>query len=141
MKARSLGLLVVAALTLALRAEEKPVPLDATVSKVPLDWNDPKWWEIQSQKTRGISLGKSDYVLRGPLLETFRRPARPVGERGWARKFFDLPVVNLLVPQPMPTAGGGQGRYLAWGENDAPWSAVSTRSRGGSSSGLLGVSW
>jgi hypothetical protein len=131
----------VAALTLALRAGEKPVPLDATVSKAPLDWNDPKWWEIQGQRPGGLSLGQSDYVLRGPLVETFRRPPRPAGERGWARKFFDLPVVNLFVPQPLPKAGGSPGRYLAWGESDSPWSAVSTRSRGGSSGGLLGVTW
>jgi hypothetical protein len=140
MQARLLGLVGLVALALALRAEEKPVSLNATVSKPPLDWNDPRWWEIRDRETGGISLGKSEYVLRGPLVESFRRPARPAGERRWTRKILDLPVVNLLVPQPMPTAGGGPRRYLAWGESDAPWSSVGTR-RDGGSSGLIGVTW
>jgi hypothetical protein len=116
--------------------------LDATVSRPPLDWNDPRWWEIQRSRTGGISLGKSDYILRGPVVETFRRPYWSASEGHWTRKLLNMPVVNLFVPLPMPKAGGPPGKYLAWGESDAPWSTISTRERGGGSSGgLLGVTW
>lgn len=141
MLTRLLSLLVLALLALALRAEEKPTALDATASRKPLDWNDPQWWMSRDLKPARITLGKSDFVLRGPLIQTFHPPARPAGEYHWTRRILDLPVVNLFVPQPMPPVGGPRKGYWSWGESDAPWGAIATHSRGGSSGGLVGLSW
>ena len=126
-------------LALALRADVQPARLDATVSRAPLDWKDPRWWEIQRSRSGGVSLGQSDYTLRGPLVETFRRPSWSASGEHWTRKLLNLPVVNLFVPLPMPPAGGPPVKYLAWGESGAPWSTLTSRERASSTS--VGVAW
>src|SRR5690349_2740538 len=100
MQTRLLGWMAFVAIAITLRGQDKPTVLDATVSKTPLDWNESRWWDIQRGRTNGISLGKSDYVLQGPLVETFRRPSWSATGGHWTRKLLALPVVNLFVPLP-----------------------------------------
>ena len=59
-----------------------------------------------------ITLGRSDFVFSGPLVEGFRRlPHEENLSRG--QRFLRLPVVRLFVPKPMPVPAEG-GKYFAW---------------------------
>jgi len=117
---------------LTLRADEKPAQaqLNTSTPRKILDWDDPQWWELMGetrQKSPGVSLGESDVVVRGPLVDTFRVAPPSRGERSLGEKILDLPIVSLFVPQPMPVSRGG-GKYFAWGDRDRPWATVAGRS-------------
>jgi len=133
MNANSLATVVFVLFVLAVRAEERPSQLDALGvfgSKKVLDWDDPKWWEGMRKQSSGISLGKSDIVVKGPLVDTFRRAPRSSRDRSLGEKILNLPILSLFVPQPMPRPGRG-GKYFSWGEREAPWSMVSASSTPG----------
>ncbi len=92
-----------------------------------LQWNtNQSHWDRILQEPRPIPelrLGKSGFVIGGPLIETFRGRRLPTdASRG--RKFLALPVVNLFVPQRMPQPPGGTGRYFAWRNNTRSWSEI-----------------
>jgi hypothetical protein len=74
-----------------------------------------------------ISLGKSDFVLSGPLIEGFRR-LPPVENLSRGQKFLRLPLVRLFVPKPMPWPDDG-GKYFAWRNSSLPWALASSRPR------------
>jgi len=60
-----------------------------------------------------IALGKSDFVLSGPLVAGFRKlPPQPDLTR--AQKFLRLPLIRLIVPGPMENPPGGTGKYFTW---------------------------
>jgi hypothetical protein len=60
-----------------------------------------------------IVLGKSDFVIGGPLIAGLRKlPPREDLSRG--QKFLRLPIIRLLVPGPMENPPGGTGKYFAW---------------------------
>jgi hypothetical protein len=144
MNANAIVTVVFLSLVLALRAQERPAPLDASSQKKILDWNDPKWWEAMrktspDQKSTGISLGKSDFVMSGPLIETFRRAPRSSGDQSLIERMRHWPIVSLFVPQPMPWPSGG-GKYFAWGERDVPWSVLADRPIPGPQGALMSVS-
>jgi hypothetical protein len=85
-----------------------------------------------------IRLGKSEYVVSGPLVETFRPVKPPPPNRTWADKLLGLPIVNLFVPQPMPLPPGG-GKYFFWGEREIAWSTLMDTPIPGPQSTLLSV--
>ena len=126
-------------LALTLRAEDKPAQLDAFGPKKVLDWDDPKWWEAMKHKSSAIALGKSDFAVSGPLVETFRVAPRSSAERNLGEKILKLPIVSLFVPQPMPVFRG-EGKYFLWGERPLPWAAVGARSMLPPQGGLISVS-
>ncbi|HEX4265867.1 MAG TPA: hypothetical protein VH597_16155 [Verrucomicrobiae bacterium] len=72
-----------------------------------------------------IALGKSDFVLSGPLVEGFRR-LPPAENLSRGQKFLRLPVIRLFVPKPMPWPEDG-GKYFAWHNNSLPWTLASSR--------------
>jgi len=133
MNANTLLTVVFVSFLLNARAEERPSTVDAFGafgSKKVLDWDDPKWWEGMKSRTSGISLGNSDVILQGPLVDTFRFAPRSPSDRSLGEKILNLPILSLFVPQPMPKPARG-GSYLAWGERAAPWSVVSAISSPG----------
>jgi hypothetical protein len=137
MNARTL--LVTAALalpTLTLRAQEQPAQLDATTTLK--TWETPKWEVPVEQRAMPLKLGKSDFVVSGPLVDTFRLRPRGETERTLGQKILDLPIVNMFVPEPWPKPSR-QGKYFAWGEREVPWSAASDRQRSGPSGVLVSV--
>ena len=74
-----------------------------------------------------ITLGKSDFVFSGPLVEGFRRlPHQENLSRG--QKFLRLPLVRLFVPKPMPMPPEG-GKYFAWRSDQCslPWTRAASR--------------
>lgn len=89
-------------------------------------WNtDPRYWERalrEPKEYRDLKIGRSDYVIRGPLVDSVRR-RRATSNESPGRRFLRLPIVRLFVPQPMPEPPGG-GRYFLWGESSRPWSAL-----------------
>jgi hypothetical protein len=103
-------------------AADAPLQGSATTKRTPLDWNDPRWWERMSKDRRTIlRIAEKDYTVSGPLVDTFRaRPRRPA-DRNLAQQILDLPVINLFVPQPMPTAPKTGGAYFKWGDGEQPW--------------------
>jgi hypothetical protein len=144
MRANTFFSIAFVSFALAMRAEEPPARLGAFAPTKTLDWDDPKWWNVMRDKSAaeaspGLKLGKSDYVLKGPLANTFRLVPRSSGERSLARKLLDLPIVNLFVPQPMPMLPHG-GKYFAWSESDRPWSMIADRPIPGPQSTLLSIS-
>ena len=130
-------------LTLAVQAQEKPSQLDATTPKSQyLDWQDPEWWQRDwNREEMKLSVGKSDYVVQGPLVETFTVYRRSDSQdRSLGQKILNLPIVNLFVPQPIAKPTGREGKYLAWGQRDQPWSTLADRGIPGPV-GLMSVSW
>jgi hypothetical protein len=75
-----------------------------------------------------IALGKSDFVLGGPLVAGFRRlPYQADLSRG--QKFLRLPIIRLFVPGPMENPPGGTGKYFAWRNEDSAsaWTVAASR--------------
>lgn len=75
-----------------------------------------------------IALGKSDYVISGPLVTGLRKLPRE-DNLGLGRKFLRLPIIRLFVPGPMERPPGGTGKYFAWRNVDSPlpWTAAASR--------------
>ena len=144
MNASALVTIVFVSFTLSLHAADGPAQLDTSAPKKILDWNDKRWWEAMKQtdpnrKSPNLSLGKSDFVVKGPLVETFRPGPRPAGDQSLIEKMRRWPIVSLFVPQPMPWPSGG-GKYFAWGERDVPWSVLGDRPIPGPQGALVSVS-
>jgi len=82
-----------------------------------------------------VRLGKSGLAAKGPVVEGIVSK-RATGERSLGKRLAELPVVRMVVPQPMaPTPGGG--KYFRWGESDRPWIAVAQEATTASTSGNL----
>jgi len=141
MNARIICFVVLLSLDLALDAEEPLMQLDIVSPRKRFEWVNPKPSDDPlGQKSVGIRLGKSDYIARGPLIDTFRlAPPRDSGERSLARKILNLPIVNIFVPGPMPKPTR-TGKYFAWGEHDTPWPVLTDRPIPGPQSTLVSVS-
>jgi len=78
--------------------------------------------------TPAIALGKSDYVISGPLVAGLRK--LPHEENlSLGRKFLRLPIIRLIVPGPMGRPPGGTGKYFAWRNDncDLPWTVAASR--------------
>ena len=60
-----------------------------------------------------VALGKSDFVISGPLVAGFRK-LPPAPDLTRAQRFLRLPVIRLFVPGPMERPPGGTGKYFAW---------------------------
>ena len=67
-----------------------------------------------------VSVGRGEFVVRGPLVETFRRP-REWSDLSLGQKVLSLPLVNLFVPMKMQKPPGGGGKYFAWGPRSQAW--------------------
>jgi hypothetical protein len=141
MKTSALIALALGMFVWALRAEEKPTQFDATTKrKSVLDWDDPEWWQRDSKHEPKFSIGKHDFEVSGPLIETFRGPRRTWSDLSLGEKIVNLPIVNLFVPQPFTVGSRRESKYLAWGEKDKPWSDVAEAGRGGPA-GLISISY
>jgi hypothetical protein len=134
---------------LAVQAEEQPTQVDVLspdqmgLRKDYIDWNDPKWWEAMQRKEDTLQIGKSDFVIHGPVLRTFRRGPR-WSELSLGEKIISLPILNLFVPQPMyvdarPRNGVRASDYFKWSEDPRPWAVTGDRPIGGP--GLINVSY
>jgi hypothetical protein len=119
----------------ALRADEKPDQLKSAAEIAP--WTSKHelghWERVLREKSEpaGVQLGKSDYIVSGPLVDALHRKKAPA-DRSLGRKLLGLPVVRLFVPQPMPSPPGG-GKYFRWGESDRPWVDIASGAPGGNS--------
>lgn len=138
MNANGLIAVVFVSCLLTLEAQERPAQFDASKTTLP-EWGVSKWEEFLEPKPVRPTLGKSDFVMSGALVETFRATPRPAGERTRAQKFLSLPMVNMIVPGPMPKTGRG-GKYFAWGDREESWSVVSARPTSGPQGVLVSVS-
>ena len=145
MNSRRLGAAILAALALPVWAEEPVAQFDALapIHSLP-HWNDPALWEkhLRPKSTAStIALGKSDFVIRGPLVDALRPVRRPVqSERSLGQKLMSLPIMNLFVPQPMPVPPGGDRKYFVWGERAVSWAEQADRDVHGPQCALISVS-
>ena len=122
-------LLVFAVMSLAhaAAARDEQSTFNATAShRARTQWNtDPKYWERVLREPKEFSdlqIGRSDYMVSGPLVEGLRR-RRSSPDLSLGKRLLRLPVVRLLVPLPMASPPGG-GRYFLWGESSRPWTMV-----------------
>jgi hypothetical protein len=107
-------------------SEVQPLFNATPTPKAQTQWNtDPQYWErilLEPNELLDMKLGKSDYVISGPMVDGLRRrrssPDLNLGER-----ILRLPILRLLVPDPIPSPLGGR-RYFLWGESSRPWTAV-----------------
>jgi hypothetical protein len=109
------------------QAEDSPPKYGVSTSAPSrTEWNtNPAYWERALSEKRvspELRIGKSGFVIRGPVVEGFRRQ-RSSGDRSLGKRLLGLPVVRLFVPQPMASPPGG-GKYFRWGESDRPWTAL-----------------
>src|SRR5258705_10758308 len=96
--------LVFGSCLLTLGAQERPAQFDASKTALP-QWNSLKIEELMEPRPTRITLGKSDFVMSGALVETFRTQPRYSSDRTLAQKILSLPIINMFVPEPMPKAG------------------------------------
>lgn len=133
MKAQIVPLALLMAAAIVTRGEETPGSLSTSPS---MKWNtDPAYWDkVLTQKAAGgLKLGKSDFVLGGPIVDGLRRrPADP--NRGFGQKFLGFPVVRWFVPLKTPGPPGG-GKYFRWGESEQAWASIAGGAAAASSSG------
>lgn len=120
------------AAALAVQAEEQPTRLDlahpesAVLRRNYITWDDPAWWAAMRTKDDRVVIGRSDYTVQGPIVNTFRR-APNWSDLTPAQKIISLPIVSLFVPQPMniePRRSLAMRDYIKWGEDDRPWSNI-----------------
>lgn len=118
-------------------------PESQVLKRHAVDWNDPEWWQAMQKKDTSMQIGRSDYVVEGPVFRSFRRP-RNWSERTLGEKISSLPIVSLFVPQPMPVEQRSirdlrATDYFRWGNHDQPWANIADRPLGGP--GLIAVSY
>jgi len=128
MKTKVFLLCFVSALTAF--AEDPPSQFHVTMSKaLPLTEAERQKNFLEAKRTAPvITLGKSDFVLSGPLVEGFRKLPPQEGLTR-AQKFLRLPVIRLFVPGPMPNPPGGTGKYFAWRSSECSLSWPEAASR------------
>jgi hypothetical protein len=115
-------------------AQDSAVQINST-SLPPVHWNTDAahWdkWITERRSSAVVALGKSDFVLSGPIIEGFR-PLHKSENLSIGQKILRLPVIRLLVPRPMESPPE-TGKYFAWrGESNRPWTAIA---EGGSAGG------
>jgi hypothetical protein len=143
MNARILVTTFLFSVTLSPRAADGPFRPAAAASLRPAtNWDaDSKLWkDLLTGRTHSsvIRIASSDFVVSGPVIEGFR-PRRFTGDRSLGQKLLGLPIVRLVVPQPMPVPPGGGGKYFAWGESRRSWTAIAAGApAGGEFSGAAG---
>jgi len=111
-------------------AADPPARYDSTAIVPPIPLNGESAWRpllASKPEFQPITLGKSDFVISGPLIEGFRRSPRSEN-LSLRQKFLRLPVIRMVVPQPMEQPPG-TGKYFAWRNVDctAPWPAAASR--------------
>jgi hypothetical protein len=128
MKTKVFLLCFVSALTAF--AADPPSLFTATMSKsMPLTEAERQKNFLEARRDHPvIALGKSDFVLSGPLVAGLRKlPPRENLTR--TQRFLRLPVIRLFVPGPMENPPGGTGKYFAWrtSECSLPWTEAASR--------------
>jgi len=97
-----------------------------TTPKAQTQWNtDPKYWDPVLREPKefpDLKLGKSDYMISGPLIDGLRR-RRSSPDLNLGKRILRLPILCPFVPGPMPSPPGS-GRYFLWGESSRPWTSV-----------------
>lgn len=105
-------------------APTKDLPMKTDVLSSP---NSAATWEVSprlwiTKEPEGLRpLHKGGFTISGPLIQGLR-PYPRTAERSPIGKVLDLPVIRMLVPQPIPKPSGG-GKYFAWGRTRRPWSS------------------
>jgi hypothetical protein len=150
MKTRLWVLAVAGVMALTGRIEAQVVQGQSTTEEnTYLDWDDPRWWGYISTHQEaepafhgaGVQVGKSDYKVSGPFVETFK----VYHDRSWSdlsvlEKMESIPILNLFVPQPMPIASRQGIKYFKWGESDQPWVNIADHGMPGPSVSLFAIS-
>jgi hypothetical protein len=141
MNVKLLFLPIFSALALFARAGEPPAELDTPASfKAATGWHtDPKHWDQllrERNDSPGLRIGKSDFAISGSIIEGLRS-RRSSLDRNLGQKLLSFPVVRLFVPQRMPSAPGGGGKYFAWGQSSRPWASIASGSSPGSALNLI----
>ena len=107
-------------------ARDEQSHFTTTTPQAQTQWNtDRKYWERvlrEPKELPDVKIGKSDFVISGPLIDGLRR-WRSSPDLSLGKRILRLPIVRLFVPLPMPSPPGG-GRYFLWGESTRPWTAV-----------------
>src|SRR5438046_2305242 len=118
-------------------AEEPSLRLDAGPSKWSLEPRVGEEVIIEKTEPASIPLGKTDFVVSGPVIEALRARAYKT-ERNLGQKILGLPIIRLFVPQRMPSPPTSGGSYFAWrGTSTRPW--VETVSGGAGVPGATGL--
>jgi hypothetical protein len=123
--------------------------------KATTEWKyDPAVWRDLFAEKRDeptIAIGRSDVVVRGPMVDTFRRPRSSRSDLSLGQKILSLPVINLFVPMKMPSPPAAGGKYFAWGKRDSsssPFVSSAAAASGGFNrevnhepTGLIQIGW
>ncbi len=104
-------------------------------------YNSAVWNQLSTREpSLKISIGPSELVVSGALVETFRRP-RNWSDLSLGEKILNFPVLNLFIPGKMPQPPGGIGKYFAWGERNQSWTLLAGAGAGGSAGTLMSLGW
>lgn len=118
-------------------ADDSNAPFATTASLMTsTNWNhSPAYWDRILSQNRGrqdLRLGKSDYVVSGPIISSLRRQ-RSSADLSLGKRILRLPVVSWFVPLPMPQPPSGGGNYFRRGEeSELPWTAIAAGAAPGS---------
>jgi len=85
--------------------------------------DQPKSVITERSDSSDLRLGKGDWVVRGPVVDSFRRP-RTTENRSLGRRILELPIIRLFVPKPTPPSDAEV--YLVEGKSSRPWAAIAS---------------
>jgi len=72
-------------------------------------------------------LGKGDWVVRGPVADSFHR-GRKTENRSLGRRILGLPIIRLFVPMPTPLPSETEV-YFVEGQSSRPWASIASETR------------
>jgi len=73
-----------------------------------------------------LRLGKGDWVVSGPVADSFRR--RSTEKRSLGKRIVELPIIRLFVPKPTPPSSETE-IYFVEGESSRPWASIASGTR------------
>jgi hypothetical protein len=80
----------------------------------------------KQSESSDLRLGKGDWVVRGPVVDSLSR--RPTENRSLGRRILGFPIVRLFVPKPTPPSSETEV-YFVEGESSRPWAAIASDAR------------
>ncbi len=121
------GLLVVVSLLLTAslaRAAAEDVKID---SPPDTGSDQPKSVIKERLDSPNLRLGKGDWVVRGPVVDSLQK-RRSTEKRSLGRRILDLPIVRLFVPKPAADPSETEVFFVE-GESSRPWAAIASGAR------------
>lgn len=96
-------------------------------SQSSLDPAQPKSVITERFDSPDLKLGKGDWVVRGPIVDSLRQQ-QPAETESLGRRILNLPIIRLFVPKPTPPPSETEV-YSVDGKSSRPWAVIASGAR------------